>query len=438
MSAKSSPSSSTASSGASGGASSTPASAAPASPAQSQAASPVQAAPASSDVQKTSVLPVVERADNKGTSSSNMREIRQGDILDEKVVTDDISTKTPLRQSLFGEKAPTREELMGLIKPNSTTENAIGEEAKAETGAASDTTTPEDIGAKKEGEGEGGVKAEGAKDDTKPDDTKPTDTEPQIKTVPLAALREVRGKMKLMSEEISNLRTALMDAEKRATGKAPVEIEPDFKVLTAEEERALFEEDAFEFSKYRDKKAAYEKATEESQAQERMDAQIIASARETMNTAVPGVLENKDGIGEELTAMAQFFGMEPEVLSILSEPSVRITLPGSKKSFPLGSAAVALVSTLNNIHGALKAMSEFVPADGKKVDMAALEQSITERVTKELMEKMAKTGEGFTSIGEVAGSSREESGTGLGMKSNISESDYLKMSKEDRRRALGG
>ena len=414
------------------------------------ASTPVQAAPAESVAQKPIVLPSTPAPDNKVAKDSV--------VIDEKAVTDDVSVKKGgLRQSLFGETAPTREELMGVVrkgfessdkpageageggekKPAEDGKSAIGSvdasqkadgEVKPKEGEAGAAGAEGDVGKKPEGE----VKVEG--DGKKPEET-------AAKVVPLAALREARIKMGLMKDELTNLRGALMDAEKRADGKNTTPVD-DFKVLSTEEERALFDEDAFAYQKYKDGKAEHERNVESAKLQEKNEEQAINSARIAMNTIVPGVLENKDGIGDELTAMAAYFGMEPEVLSILTEPSVRVTLPGTKKSIPLGSGAVALVSMLHKVHGAIRTLAEFVPKDGKKpetVDMTKKEQELREQITKELMDKFKQSGTGFVSIGDASGSASEDAGKGgVGKNAAFSEAEYLKMSPEERRARLGG
>jgi hypothetical protein len=105
---------------------------------------------------------------------------------------------------------------------------------------------------------------------------------------------------------------------------------------------------------------------------------------------------------------------------------------GAKAPMFLGDGAAAVVEFIHNMF----------KVKGQETDQAAMEKSITEKVTKEITGKVtaelmkkfkasAKDGSSFKSLGDAPGSMDIT-------KDRFSEKDFAKMSEEEQRIALGG
>lgn len=346
------------------------------------------------------------------------------------------------RVSKFGEAAPSEAELMGLDEP------AKEEEAKVED---KKPEKPEEQGKKAESKGESEKEpdkpAESAEEESKSDGSKPPKG-----YVKYEALHEARIINKALNSEIDRLKREL-----EVLSQIPVEESPqlpsglpkDFKVLTEDEEDALMNEDIVIFNKYQRDLKKYTQFKEAEEKETVEHSRIADASRRKMAELVPDLFDEESDTNANLTQFASEHGIDPSVLSILTDPSVKIIIPGSKKPVSMGPAAVAVVDFLNKVHQKVKSAPQEPVKSAKSSDKppekpakseqelrkeltSELTEEITKRVTKELMEKLNKNQTSFRSIGDAPAQGD------IPGKSSYGESDFRKMTPEQRRQALGG
>lgn len=346
------------------------------------------------------------------------------------------------RVSKFGEAAPSEAELMGLDEP------AKEEEAKVED---KKPEKPEEQGKKAESKGESEKEpdkpAESAEEESKSDGSKPPKG-----YVKYEALHEARIINKALNSEIDRLKREL-----EVLSQIPVEESPqlpsglpkDFKVLTEDEEDALMDEDIVIFNKYQRDLKKYTQFKEAEEKETVEHSRIADASRRKMAELVPDLFDEESDTNANLTQFASEHGIDPSVLSILTDPSVKIIIPGSKKPVSMGPAAVAVVDFLNKVHQKVKSAPQEPVKSAKSSDKppekpakseqelrkeltSELTEEITKRVTKELMEKLNKNQTSFRSIGDAPAQGD------IPGKSSYGESDFRKMTPEQRRQALGG
>ena len=234
--------------------------------------------------------------------------------------------------------------------------------------------------------------------------------------VPIQALHEARGKTKTVEEQLQIAQTMINDlTEKLSSGpvvpQAGAEAQgevarfqakyPDFKVLTDEEYDDLAGEDVAAAQRYLKRANDYEKAVTKDESQKERAKSIsemfaktaaitVTAAKQQMAALVPGLYDNND-VADKLEAFAVDNGLDKDYLLVLTDPATQIMPPGSKRPYLMGRGAVGLVKLIHNL--STKAAS----GNGD------LEKQITERITKELIEKF-KSPTGFQNIGEAPAS----------------------------------
>lgn len=381
-----------------------------------------------------------------GTSSSSAAaspELTPEEQAKAEILNDVPEPPPKARVSKFGETAPSEAELMGLDEPEK--EEKLEEQTKTEEKKSEESGEEEE--SKEEPKGKS-KKSE----DTKSDEPKSDDAKPPKGYVKHEALHEARIINKALSTEIDRLKKEL-----EILSQIPVEEHPklppglpkDFKVLTEEEEDALMNEDIVIFNKYQRDLRKYNQFKEAEERENLEHSRIADASRRRMVELVPDLFDEDSDTNANLTQFASEHGIDPSVLSILTDPSVKIIIPGAKKPVSMGPAAVAMVDFLNKVHQKVKSAPKVPGKQGKSSEespkkpekseqelrkelTSELTEEITRKVIKELMEKLNKNQSSFRSIGDAPAQGDIPS------KSSFTETDFRKMTPEQRRLALGG
>lgn len=317
------------------------------------------------------------------------------------------------RGSLFGEVAPSEDELSG-VDDETPTEPVTKEAAPS---------PPKD------------------QEEEKPSEEQKKTDAPPSGFVPKKALDEERSKRKeeaarvtqlqemitRQQEQINTLLTKTLVPEKADEGK-PV----PFKELTPEEFKALKETDydaaldyLADLASFKAAKAVetvkLEQTKETTAAQQRAQQQQlineIQSARTEMETSVPGIFDDANPINDQLIQFAEQNGMGKDYLLLFTDPGTIVTTADGKNSFIVGKGASGLVKMLYQLY-----------SRGPQ-----LESEVTEKVTKEIAGKLKTTTGGFKSIGDAPKGADESASTRV-----VTEAEFHKMSPEEQRRYLGG
>ncbi len=157
----------------------------------------------------------------------------------------------------------------------------------------------------------------------------------------------------------------------------------------------------YSYQKYQRNLRKYERATTEVTAKQRIEKEIASKAAlvvegavRRMENAVPGIHEPNSEINKKLTEFAVTHGFESGYLNALTDPKTMFLPAGAKEPLYLGDGAAALVEFINNT---------FKIQDQTQIT-SKLEKEITERVTKELIQKFKTPGkENFKSLGDAPG-----------------------------------
>lgn len=346
---------------------------------------------------------------------------------EEKANADIISEAGPAEskdfKSLFDEKAPTEAELMGSDEPVPDTAQEA-EKIKAEA-AAREKAEAE---AKGKAETEEKAKADEAKAKAEPEKVPP----PPKGFVPLAALHEERGKRQALEAEAARLRREndLLSALPSAVESK--EVPDDFKVLTEAEEDKLMEEDQVAYQKYQRDLRKYSSREASRVAMETREAGIVESSRIAMEAVVPDIFDDKSDTNKKLSDFAAENGLPPSILAVLTDPRTKIILNGEKTPVLAGKATADVLKFLNSTYQKLQAAKPVDEAAIKAKLEAELTESITAKVTKEIMGKLKNPKESFRSITDAPGSGE------IPLAGLLSEVDFAKLSAEEQRKYLGG
>lgn len=298
----------------------------------------------------------------------------------------------------------------------------------------------------KEKEGDDKEKDEGEKEKAKEEETK---DKPPTGHVPLQALHEERSKRQAATQELYSAKERIAELEQKLqkgdTGQQKGEDFSDFKVLSDEEFRQLWDDDPREATLYQNRLIRYQRhQAEQETAQHRQKSlererkQIVQSAREAMETAAPEVFDPASDMSKTLTQYAAENGLSPRMAALLTDPQTEIQTvgeDGKPQKFILGHGAAEMLSLIANTHKALN--STDVDAIRKQVEEETAKR-VREEVTRELTQKFKNSGmtddaDIFQSLGDATPAGE----TNLGGDPQ-SEAEWLAKPEAERMRLLGG
>lgn len=279
-----------------------------------------------------------------------------------------------------------------------------------------------------------------AKPEAKPEaDAKPEE-KPPAGYVPKQALDEERHKRQSLSSELYQAKAKIAELESR-TAKASAE-KPgqesadefkDFKVLSQQEFDELVEDDPIEAQKYQRKETRFiehQRAKEREERSKRefeaVQNQVLQEAVDEIDHVAPGIWDPKTGVGKELTATAEKFGISKQVASVMSNPGTIILDQKTGQQFILGSGAVEFVRLV-------KSVADFAKNNDPEALKKKLETEIENSRAESIVRKIKTGSTGPVSLGDA--SSHNESIDGS---VPDDEDSFARLPDDVRRKALGG
>lgn len=322
---------------------------------------------------------------------------------------------------LFGEVAPSEAELRGEMAE--TAEKSTSPPAETAITAPPQESKPDSNQEVK---------------DEKPPEAPKDPVKPPPGFVPHQALHEERLMRRELAAEVERLRRE-NDLLSALPKDAPPDSPSDFKVLTEEEENILMSEDVVAYNKYARDLRKHQDAQSLKVRQEAHEKSVTDTSYRQMAAAVPGLFDEASDINAKLTDFAAQNGIVPEVLSVLTNPKVKLMIPGRATPVLLGPATAAIVDFIHKSYQRSSAPSTD-PASLRQSIEAELRTSLTDEITKkvtaditkQLTDKFKTNPSGFRSIGDTPGSGD------IPKTGSFSEADFRRMTPEQQRMALGG
>lgn len=316
---------------------------------------------------------------------------------------------------IFDDEKVTEAQLKGEEDPqDGKTAESESKGTETKEGAADDKEKSSDDG--KEGEKE----TEESKDAEAEPETPKTKVPPKG-YVPIQALKEARETIKKKNAKIAELEAQ----EKKEDGK-------EFKLLSEQEFLELQRNDPdeaqlyiFREQRYREKEKLQQEVQADEERLEQYHENRSIQAVETVQKEFPDYYNPESGAMKKMAEFAISQGFDPEMLNYMTMPKTLILPPGGEAPITLGEGAASLIRLI----GKTMALDpEAVKAD----TIAELEKTITEKIKKELGEKLNNETGSFTSIADVGGEQ-----TDVGKKTKVmSEAQWANLTEEQQEALL--
>lgn len=303
-----------------------------------------------------------------------------------------------------------------------------------EPATPAEPTTPatEEQPAASEPSGKEGEEAKGDQD-AAPENEKPQ--KPPKGFVPTAAVQEARRENAALKAQIQ----ALMQAQAEPPAP-PADDSPwkDFKELTQPELAALVTEDpaaavlyTTQLVGFKEHQRQIEAKATQANAVKALEGTMVNAAYTRMAAAVPELFTEGSTAGQELAEFAAEIGFGPDLFP-LTDPNVRIILPGESKPTLLGEGAAALVEMLAQLRGKMQTRDTEETALRER-----LTKEITEKVQVELLEKFKSQAPGFTTLASLPGT-QAESGADPLQNRVLTIEEIANLSEKEMERYLAG
>ena len=234
--------------------------------------------------------------------------------------------------------------------------------------------------------------------------------------VPYQALNEERTKRQTLAQQNADL--VAENEVLKANTDSEGEVE-EFKVLSDAEFDKLADNDPQEAIKYDRKLAAHQRETRRQDAEQDQ----INVAADIIQQTVPGIYDEGSDSGMELGNFAVENGLDPQFLTLLTDPRTKVIAEGSKGALLMGEGAASVVSLLNNLR------TKTGNLDSVKQEM---EKSLRKTITAELITKF-KGGNAARSILDVPGDAGDE----MGSSGPLTEAQFSKLSPAEQEKLLG-
>ena len=379
------------------------------------------------------------KADDKGTVVNVETELKGAEIRDNIETHNEGVTFEPL----FKDEGVSEAELRG-------DDSVAAGEKKADPGPKGDESTQKaaEEAAKLAGpdgkaEADAKVKADA---DAKAQAEKPTlpkevvdklsQNEEHISGLTTAVSRE-RQTVKVLKTENQRLaaENEQLKQPKASTDKEAEKFK-DFKVLSEEEYDSLVDKDPDSASKYLYKLNKYQDYQSQIKNSKTIEARAKSAEKEIVDYGIselekvlPGITQGKNDLAAKLTEFAVKHGVDDSVLAVLTDPRTKVITPQGENLI-IGDGAAQLVALIKST---FEAVSN-VP-DRAKIE-AELRPIIEAEVQKKIIDKLKQNPSmGFRSLDALAGSGGKDAKPLTGV---ITESDYAKMTEQEKAAALGG
>lgn len=345
------------------------------------------------------------------------------------------------------EVAPTEAELRG----EEGEENPEGDDPEKQAADDPEKATEEPgKEAGKEGAEAGKDKDKDAAADADADPNKP----PPKGYVPQQALYEERNRRKEATDQLyyTNQQLRQMQQELKQLKENPPEKQTkdeyadlkDFKPLSQQEFEELKSEDfeaaqtyLYNEMRYRDMKAKEseqerQKMTEKQRKEQEEAArnEFIYGASQDMRENIPELFEEGSDLDSKLVSFAEENGLDKNTAAILTNPAARVIDPNTGQEYVMGYGAANLLKFMNNTY-------KHTTQNNPESIRAQIEKEIREQVTKEFKAKLRGGGDDEDDMAFLGDATPASSGAKGGAAPG-SEEEWMSMSAEDRRKALGG
>jgi hypothetical protein len=350
-------------------------------------------------------------------------------VKEENVVPVDEKPKEEL-VSFSGRKALSDEELANIPDEPETSEKTESSESVKDTASAQ----PVDDKAKPD---------EKVKEEKKIE--APPELVAQVKNLNSGIYQE-RERVKEARREILNLKSELAVTREKLVELTDKTVDPEFQVLSEEDEIELADSEPAEHARYLIKLRKHNdaiRAKKDAEREEELGLQqtknqnktIINSVFDSIKEAVPGIYDNNGSMQTELGVFATENGFDPEFITYLSDPGTmimpRITTKNGTREYItpqlLGKGAKSMVVLLHNLHKKLKGVN---PETLKSELENQIRLDEREKVNKTWLEKLDnKSGKRLPTLSDVASVT---DGKKPGKPRNLTRAELSRLSDSDR------